>query len=228
MARDNLTRHHTAFRPEDEIDEVFGNANPNSNRINCPRQQILRSAGRKALPIDHPVYEHLAGCSACYQEFRRYQQRERSAWRFRPAIAAAAVVLVAVTGTAYLARNLGIGSSSDSRTTAVSRPVLIDYRAVSTTRSEGGDPDRAPVRLPREYLDASILLPVGSEPGPYEVRLLDGDRQVKFSKEESSYLRDFVVRIDVKLDLRSFVRGSYYLGIRRLGEIWDTYPVVIQ
>ena len=228
MARHNRDRHHTAFRPEDEIDEVFGNANPNSDRINCPRADILRDAGRKALPIDHPVYEHLAGCSVCYQEFRRYQQRIRSAWQFRPALAAAAAVLVAVLGTVYIARNLGISPWKDNRNTAVSQPLLIDYRAVSTTRSEGGDPVRAPVRLPRENLDASILLPVGSEPGQYELRLIDGDRRVRLSKHQSAYLKDFVVRIDVKLDLRSFARGSYSLGIRRLGEVWDTHPVFIQ
>ena len=77
MARDNREREPAAFRPEDEIDEVFARANPNPTRTGCPGNEILRSAACKALPIDHPVFEHLAGCSACYQEFRELQQAGR-------------------------------------------------------------------------------------------------------------------------------------------------------
>ena len=60
MARDNRERETAAFRPEDEIDEVFARANPNPARTGCPGKDVLRSAARKALPIDHPVFEHLA------------------------------------------------------------------------------------------------------------------------------------------------------------------------
>ena len=228
MPRKTRDRHHVAFRPEDDIDELFGNANPNGNRTNCPRPGILRDAGRKELPIDHPVYEHLAECSECYQEFRRYQDRFRSPWHFRPALAAAAAVLVAVVGITFLARSLDVGPWRDNRSTALGQPFLIDYRAVSPTRSEGGVPARKPVQLPRANLNASILLPIGSEPGPYEVQLVGADRRVRLSKHEPAYLKDFAVKIDLKIDLRSFPRGPYDLGIRHSGEDWDIHPVVIQ
>ena len=225
MARDNRERDPAAFRSEDELDEVFGRANPNPHRIDCRGADILRAAGRKALPLDHPVYEHLTGCSPCYQEFRRYQQQTRTASRVRPALAAAALVLVGVMGAAYVGRNLGIGTRNDG---AASRPLLIDYRAESTTRSEAGDPARPPLRLPRSNLFATVLLPVGAEPGQYELRFVDGNRRVMFGKQASAQLKDFVVRIEVVLDLRSFARGSYSMEIRRLGEDWDPHPVVIQ
>src|ERR1700693_2673199 len=98
MAHDNREREPAAIPPENEIDEVFARANPNPARTGCPGKDVLRSAARKALPIEHPVFEHLAGCSACYQEFRQLQQLVRVPSRVRPALAAAAVVLMTVAG----------------------------------------------------------------------------------------------------------------------------------
>ena len=131
-------------------------------------------------------------------------------------------------GVAYVGRNLGIGPWNDLRASGVPQQLLIDYRTVSTTRSEAGDPARPPVPLPRANLDATILLPVGSEPGQYELRLVDGIRRVRLGKQASARLKDFAVRIEVNLDLRSFAPGSYSLEIRSLGEDWDPHPVVIR
>jgi hypothetical protein len=228
MARNKPDRNHASFRAEDEIDEVFAGANPNPDRTDCPGADELRSAGCKALPLDHPVYEHLAGCSPCYQQFRGYQKPIRRASRFRPALLAAAAVLIAVVGVGYIGRNLGIGPWNSLPATAAAQPLFIDYRAVSTTRSEAGDPARPPLPLPRANLDATILLPVGSEPGQYELRLVDGNRQVRLDNQASAQLKDFAVRIEINLDLRSFAPGSYSLEIRRLGEDWDPHPVVIR
>ena len=47
-------------------------------------------------------------------------------------------------------------------------------------------------------------------------------------QQVSAQLKDFSVRIEVNLDLRSFESGSYSLEIRRQGEDWDPHRVVIQ
>ena len=228
MARDNRERKPAAFRPEDEIDEVFARANPNPARTGCPGKDVLRSAARKALPIDHPVFQHLAECSACYQEFRQFQPPVRVPSRARPALAAAAVVLMAVAGAAYFGRNRVIGLLSDTQTNAATQPLLIDYRGESTTRSEAGDPARKSLTVPRANLEATILLPVGSEPGQYELRLVDGAKRTRLAKQVSATLKDFAVRVDVNLDLRSLLSGAYTLEIRRSGEDWDPHPLVIR
>ena len=228
MARDKREREPAAFRPEDEIDEVFARANPNPTRTGCPGKDVLRSAGRKALPIDHPVFEHLAGCSACYQEFRELQQAGHVPSRVRPALAAAAVVLIAVGGLTYFGRNRVIGLRGDTQTNATTQPLLIDYRGEGTTRSEAGDPARKSVTLPRASLEATILLPIGSEPGQYQLRLLDGDKRSKLTTEASGDLKDLAVRVNVKLDLRSVPSGAYTLEIRRPGEDWDPHPLIIR
>jgi hypothetical protein len=228
MARDNRERGPAAFRPEDEIDEVFARANPNPTRTGCPGKDVLGSAARRALPIDHPVFEHLAGCSACYQEFRQLQQSVRVPSRVRQAIAAAAVVLVAVGGVTYFGRSRVIGLPGDTQTNATTQTLLIDYRGEGTTRSEAGDPARKSVTVPRANLEATIMLPVGSEPGPYELRLLDGAKRSRLAREATATLKEFAVRVAVNLDLRSLPSGAYTLEIRRSGEDWDPHPLVIR
>ena len=228
MARDNREGEPAAFRPEDEIDEIFARANPNTTRTGCPGNDVLRSAARKALPIDHPVFEHLARCSACYKEFRQLQQPVRVPSRLRPALAAAAVVLMAVVGVTYFGRNHVIGLPSSPQTNAAAQPMLIDYRGESTTRSEAGDPARKSVTVPRANLDVIILLPTGSEPGQYELRLVDRAQQSRIAKQVSAPLKNFAVRMDINLDLRSVPSGVYALEIRRSGEDWDPHPLVIR
>jgi hypothetical protein len=228
MARDNREGEPAAFRPEDEIDEIFARANPNTTRTGCPGNDVLRSASRRALPIDHPVFEHLARCSICYKEFRQLQQPVRVPSRLRPAFAAAAVVLMAVVGVTHFGRNRVIGLPGDTQTNAATQPLLIDYRGESTTRSEAGDPARKSVTVPRANLEATILLPVGSEAGQYELRLVDGAKRSRLAKEEPATLKEFAVRMDVNLDLRSLPSGVYTLEIRRPGEDWDPHPLVIR
>jgi hypothetical protein len=228
MARNNREREPAAFRPEDEIDELFARANPNPTRTGCPGKDVLRSAARRALPIDHPVFEHLAECSACYREFRQLQQPVRVPSRVRPALAAAAVVLIAVGGVTYFGRNSVIGLPGDTQTNATAQPLLIDYRGEGTTRSEAGDPAPKSVTVPRAMLETTILLPIGSEPGPYELRLLDGAKRSILAKEASGDLKDLAVRVNVNLDLRPLPSGAYILEIRRQGEDWDPHPLVIR
>lgn len=62
------------FTADDEIDEMFGYANPNRKRVGCPPADILSALAKRELPIGHPWYEHLVHCSPCYRAVRAFQQ----------------------------------------------------------------------------------------------------------------------------------------------------------
>ena len=64
------------FRVDDEIDLLFGRANPNPSREGCPPGDVLQALSRRERPIEDPGYEHLAKCSPCYREFRAFQQAD--------------------------------------------------------------------------------------------------------------------------------------------------------
>ena len=88
------------FEVDDEMDVLFGRANPNPNRLGCLSTDILRELSRKERSITDPGYDHLAQCSPCYKEFRGYQQadaRARAAAahaRRRRLLAAAVAILI--------------------------------------------------------------------------------------------------------------------------------------
>ncbi len=223
MARNDRDTDKSTFRPEDEIDELFAGASPNPKRVGCPGRESLRAAARKALSIEHQTYDHLAECSECYREFRGYQQRlARRRWFWAP-LAAAAVLVLAVVGAMYGGRNLGIGPWS-------SRPeaMVLDYRNEGVNRSEAGEAVRRPKTLPRNRVEATILTPIGSEPGNYEVRLVDGGQHVSVGYPATGRMENYVVRVKVTLDLRRLHRGPYSLEIRHVGDDWDSYPVIVR
>ena len=60
------------------IDEVFGRANPNPERIGCLSTDELTALAERRLPIGAPGYEHLTKCSPCYREFRSIQKSHRA------------------------------------------------------------------------------------------------------------------------------------------------------
>src|SRR5215831_12946154 len=97
------------LKPRDEIDEVFGRANPNPGRIGCPPRDVLIALARRERPIGDPAYEHLIKCSPCYLEVRGFQEAAKSERQRKLLktvvwpVAAAAVVLIAVaTGRMFL------------------------------------------------------------------------------------------------------------------------------
>ena len=155
-ASENPEREPAVFRPEDEI----GGSRLLHERTRIRRgrvalvKDVLRSAARKALQIDHPVFEHMAECSACYPGLPIASTAGSRAWSFwlRPAPVAAAVVLMTVAGVTNFGRNRVTGLPSDTQSNAITQPLLIDYRGEGTTRSEAGDLvsqicDRAPCQF---------------------------------------------------------------------------------
>jgi hypothetical protein len=225
------------FQPEDEIDELFSRGNPNPTRTGCPRHDVLVAASRKKLPIGDPAYEHLANCSPCYGEFRKLQQSahqsvRRLSGRAAFLAAAAAVVLIAA-GSIWLLRP---GERSGPRTPsdvsggvpAAAQPLLVDLRNYSVSRTDQQTPKLEPVQLGRGSMDVTILLPVGSEPGRYDVQLLDSTSRVRVSATGQAEIKNFVTTLRATMDLRSVSPGVYKLALRHEGDDWRLFPASIE
>src|SRR3954453_23255294 len=86
----------------DEIDQVFGRANPNPDRVGCPPHDVLVALARRQRPIEDPAYDHLSKCSPCYVEVRALQATLAVARRTRVvAWAAAAALFLATAGIVW-------------------------------------------------------------------------------------------------------------------------------
>lgn len=218
----------------DDIDEVLGRANPNPNRTGCLPRDVLLALARRDRPIGDPSYEHLTKCSPCYREFRALQgaqapQRPAGAFRW---VAAAAAVLVAIVGAwfFFVAQDRAAPTDQVARQNSPASELRteLDLRQYAVTRSDQKQSDRPPLPLPRGRLSVTILLPVGSEPGSYEIQVLDSELKSKASATGQAEIRNYITTLRGTIDLNSLAPGTYQLALRRRGEDWQLFPARIE
>ena len=231
---DSGQRSDPKFEIEDELDYLFANASPNPNREGCPSRDVLIGLSRRERPIGHPDYLHIVRCSPCFREFRAIQQATKAKARGRRlwAVSAAALLVVAVVGVWVM---LGhdrskapiVGQPSPG---AVSGDLTakLDLRPYTVARSDERRAEPDPVVIPQGRVTATILLPVGAEPGDYEIRLLDQDLALRASSTGSAAIRDHVTTLDTTIDLRSIAPGRYQLALRRSGGEWQMFPALLR
>jgi hypothetical protein len=213
----------SGFQIENEMDLVLGRAHPNPSREGCPPAELLQRLARRELPIGDPAYDHIGKCSPCYQELRTIQQtdaarRVTSTARRRLAWAAAAVLVLSVGAGAWLMSRGDISSAG-----AVS--AQLDLRPYAVARGDSQPADRPSLQLTRGRVLLTLLLPTGSEPGPYDVEMRNGSQRANAVAQGNAELRDQVTNLQVTLDLAQLSRGTYQLAVRRQGENWQTFPV---
>jgi len=75
---------------------------------------------------------------------------------------------------------------------------------------------------------ATILLPVGAEPGPYELRVLDEELSVRATATAEATIRDYVTTIVADMDTAELPPSAYQLGVRRTGGEWQFFPVFVR
>jgi hypothetical protein len=82
--------------------------------------------------------------------------------------------------------------------------------------------------LSRARLKATILLPVGAEPGDYEVQLLDANLQSRATSKATAAIVDYVTTLETTLDTSALPPGGYQLAVRPHGEDWRLFPARLQ
>jgi hypothetical protein len=232
MTNDGQRSDPLRFQIENEMDLLLGRAHPNPAREGCPPREMLVSLARRELPIGDPAYDHLSKCSPCYQEFRALQQAEAAARtaatrRKRLGYAAAAVLLLAITGTWFAIGRDGRQISAPTANEAAPQVASLDLRPLAVTRSEQ-QKDAKPLEAPRGRVNATILLPVGSSPGDYEVRILDRDLRVRASATGSAEIRNYITTLEAAIDTSGLEPGDYQLTLRREGGEWQMFPLRIR
>jgi hypothetical protein len=211
------------LKQPDEIDEVFGRAHPNPDRIGCPPHEVLVALARRERPMGDPAYGHLAECSPCYLQVRALKQAA-DLTRRRMLVWAAAAALIVGTGSAawfLTTREAGVASGGTPLR------ALLDLRPYAITR---GEPQRdlPPLAVPRADLILTLLLPTGSEAGTYEVELRDSNATVRASARGDAELRNFVSTLEVAVSLGNLSPGAYRLALRRDGNDWQQVPIRLE
>ena len=196
---------------------------PNPTREGCPQPDLLKQIAEKrsTLPVGDPVHVHVMKCSPCYQRLEGYRAQFRR--RRTLAVAAAAIVV--------LAAGLGIYEAwptlVNRNTPELSR--VVDLRPFTVERSDRpATATPAPVRLPASPVQTLFYLPIGVEPGPYEIRILDSELKSRATASANAQIENFQTVIHTRLDLDGLAPGKYTLMMRRSGADWRQFPLLIE
>lgn len=221
--------HGDLFHPDSAMDEVFARANPNPERKGCPSDQLLQELATKQRPISDPAYEHLAQCSPCYRTFRQFQRelRSNSVRResgYRRWFAVAAVLLLVLASVWFVASRHGGSVDVDGREVRAE----MDLRKYAVDRSDTGARAQQPLRGQRVRLELTILLPVGSEAGSYDLQVMDSALRSRFSASGEARIEHYITTLHTRMDLRGLPSGHYKLALRRSGEDWRFFPLYLE
>ena len=209
---------------------VFAEQFPNPDRIGCPSTDVLRAMASRWPTADGRLYpvEHLAMCSPCFRQYGSYRRQVQFVKGARFALIAATAVLVL---GALLWLSLGRRKPEIAR--QLSPPqfqlVTLDLRPLSLPRGESNpEAHRPTLTLPRGRLRITFQLPVGSEEGQYEVRLLAGDGHPALVLRGQARILDYVTTLRTEADLRELNPGRYALRIGRSDRSWQAYSIALE
>jgi len=203
--------------------ELFLNEYPNPERKGCPDSQTIKAVAFGKLRGEQASQwrAHFATCSPCTREYATFRQEFHRAKRLQALGAiAAAVVLAVIAG--WLAPTK-FGSRAQSWQQAI-----LDLRGHEAFR--GAEPPQtvAPLELARGKLELTIALPTGSEAGDYDVQLVQGASQPVAIASGTAKLVDSVAVLKVLIYLGKANVGPASLLVRRSGQSWSTYALLLK
>lgn len=196
-------------RDEQLVQQAFLDAFPNPDRLGCPGYQVIRSIAEKKIQSDDAVRRHMRRCSNCSQDLFTFRKQWRALKIRRFALMATAATLLIVFGLFGYTRPWQ------------EHPETAMLTFVEGGSNRGTESDAKEQSLPKVTRHLSLLLPLDSEPGHYELEIREGVNPEHpllsypaTAKEEPS--GSIVLRSDV--DLSTLKPDHYVLAWRRHGD----------
>lgn len=107
------------------------------------------------------------------------------------------------------------------------KELALDLSKRLVLRGSGNPEPGPPLQVPRARLALVIHLPLGSQPGNYEVALQKDEKSLA-TATGSAQVSDQAMVLRVKLDLSQISAGEYLLGLRPANRDWRYYKVVLE
>ena len=208
---------------------LFRTGFPNPERIGCPAREALLDLARKGPRSGQGrgVVDHLTCCSQCFVEYEQFLRQEKNAKAIRLLALCASVAITVGLAIWFYAFRGQAGTPEPSFEVAT-----IDLRQQFRLRGEQ-IPDSPPAEgtvpvIPAKQVTLSIVLPIGSEEGPYEIQILDQQESLRFAGQGEAVFEDRNVLLRVDADLRELQPGTHFLGVRKPEFRWAYYRVRVQ
>jgi hypothetical protein len=215
---------------DDEFKELHGilqqaalAAYPNPERKGCPGAEVLMEIAHTAWPANHPGYDHVKHCSPCLREMldmRRETILARTRRRYRMYRIAIAAVLVLAAGIGIILWSGIIHHQEGSAQQAV----IARWDLQNASAMRDLDDYQQPVHLeaPAKKGTIAVVLPLGSEPGEYEVEVkrYRNSRAIKKFKSTASLSNEGKTVLQINADLSDLRTGHYVVAFRRGQQAW--------
>jgi hypothetical protein len=226
---------------QDLLQQAVLNDYPNPERKGCAGEQVVREVASRQMPVQDAAWEHITHCSPCYREFLGFRAEladaRRRLVRRNRIVLATALAAAGIAGILIWTR----GSHGSQPPPVVAREMQapgvntlvakVDLQPFSPARSEGNaaaQSAQVAATLDRQVVQLELSLPIGSDDGTYEVRIMDGQLHSLMSRSASAALTDHVTTLSVTLDLSTLAPGSYVLGLKGPESGWRTYPIAVR
>ena len=147
---------------------------------------------------------------------RDTQEATRQRYR-RLAPAAAVTAVVAIVAGIWL----------HQQPSRKSRDLTIDLSHWVRPRGAEQQPNEHPVQLQRARLNLTIRLPIGEEPGEYQVAVRRGE-SIVVQGSSAGKLENQITTLHLQFDCTSLSRGIYVLAIRQDERSWEEYPALLR
>jgi hypothetical protein len=212
----------------DEIEwvrQAILKAYPNPDRIGCPAPEVLEAMAHRTIAMSPTEQDHIFHCSPCfaiYMGSRNHIRRSRMI-RVSSIGGLAALVLVVLGYWTYT----GFYRSPPPRqfTTAFNLAERPLFRGVPPAAV-----DPSPFVLPRGIVRLTLTLPLGSEPGTYQLQICRNGRTDPLVVASGSAVLhpNGSTMLTVELNSTKLRTGSYALGVRKDDAEWSYSPLLVR
>jgi hypothetical protein len=148
---------------------------------------------------------------------RARDTQEATKRRYRRLAAAAAVAAVVAIVTGVWLRQ---------QPSHESRDLTVDLSHWVRPRGGEQQPSEQPLQLQRARLNLTIRLPIGEEPGDYQVALRRGESTVLQGRSAGN-LESQITTLHLRFDCSGLRSGAYVLAIRQDERSWEEYPALL-
>ena len=104
---------------------------------------------------------------------------------------------------------------------------VLDLRDWSVARGVEPNSGVKPLEVNREASRLSILLPLGSSEGQYDVRIATLSGESLATASGIANVKRGVTAVQVAISVSSVSPGAYLLQIRKVGLEWNSYPLAV-